>query len=99
MGPITVVLPRPRTADYAPSGSASSAVAFRRTVSMTAGADEPLRVLADAPAAASVSCHPCDEAIVRHLVGHVGRLDCALHVDPEVAPGVLAVSVRLAVVS
>ena len=99
MGPITVVLPRPRTAGSAPAGTASSAVAFRRTVSMTAGADEPLRVLADAPTAASVSCHPCDEAIVRHLVGHVGRLDCAVHVDADVPPGMLAVSVRLAIAS
>lgn len=105
MGPITVVLPRPRTAGStpagaaSPAGTASSAVAYRRTVSMTGGADEPLRVLADAPTAAAVSCHPCDEAIVRHLVGHVGRGDCAIHVDADVPPGQLAVSVRLAVAS
>lgn len=94
MEPITVVLPRPRTAVAAPSG-----VAFRRTVSMTAGADEPLRVLADAPTRASVSCHPCDEAIVRHLLAHVRRHDCPVLVDVEVDPGVLAVSVRLTVAS
>jgi hypothetical protein len=94
MEPITVVLPRPRSAGVPQAG-----IAYRRTVSMTAGADEPLRMLADAPTAASVNCHPCDEAIVRHLVAHVGRIDCSLRVDPEVAPGVLAISVRLAVAS
>ena len=94
MEPITVVLPRPRSA-----GSTLAGIAYRRTVSMTAGADEPLRMLADAPTAAAVNCHPCDEAIVRHLVGHVGRHDCAVRVDPEVTPGELAISVRLAVAS
>ena len=94
MEPITVVLPRPRSA-----GSSRADIGYLRTVSMTAGADEPLRMLAAAPSAAAVSCHPCDEAIVRHLVGHVGRLDCAVQVDPEVTPGVLAINVRLAVAS
>jgi len=94
MEPITVVLPRPRSA-----GSPQSGIAFRRSVSMTAGADEPLRLQRDAPTSAAVSCHPCDEAIVRHLVAHVGRLDCPLTLDPQVAPGMLAVSVRLAVAS
>lgn len=94
MEPITVVLPRPRSA-----GSTSAGIAFRRTVSMTAGAEAPLRLLSDAPAAAAVNCHPCDEAIVRHLVAHVGRMDCPIRLDPEVTPGVLAVSVRLAVAS
>jgi len=66
---------------------------------MTAGADAPLRALRDAPSAAAVPCHPCDEAIVRHLVGHVGRQDCPVQVDASVTPGMLALSVRLAVAS
>jgi hypothetical protein len=94
MDQTTVVLPRPRTRP----GSGSS-LAFRRTVSMTTGAEAPLRALREAPAAAAVLCHPCDEAIVRHLVGHVGRVDCPVLVDPAVKPGVLALSVRLAVAS
>jgi hypothetical protein len=94
MDQTTVVLPRPRLRP----GSGTS-LAFRRTVSMTAGADAPLRALRDAPAAAAVLCHPCDEAIVRHLIGHVGRVDCPVLVDAAVTPGVLALSVRLAVAS
>jgi hypothetical protein len=87
----TVVLPRPR--------SQVANLAFRRTVSMTEGADAPLRALSDAPSSATVSCHPCDEAIVLHLIGHVGRADCDVRVDPTVRPGQLALSVRLAVAS
>src|SRR3978361_2586927 len=94
MDPITVVLPRPRSA-----GSSRASIAYRRTVSMTAGADEPLRMLAAAPSAAAVSCHPCDEAIVRHLVGHVGRLDCELRVDQGIPPGELEVCVPLRIAS
>jgi hypothetical protein len=85
----TVALPRPR--------SYAAGLSFRRRVSMTSGAELPLRALADAPAAAAVSCHPCDEAIVRHLICHVGRLDCDVRVDPSVSPGELALSVQLAV--
>jgi hypothetical protein len=94
MDQTTVVLPRPRTRP-----NAGTSLAFRRTVSMTAGADAPLRALRDAPASAVVICHPCDEAIVRHLVAHAHRADCAVQVDANVSPGVLALSVRLAVAS
>lgn len=94
MDQTTVVLPRPRSRPDTRSG-----LVFRRTVSMTAGAEEPLRALRDAPASAAVLCHPCDEAIVRHLVRHARRDDCAVHVDANVAPGMLALSVRLAVAS
>jgi hypothetical protein len=94
MEPITVVLPRPRSA-----GSTRASIAFRRTVSLTMGAEEPLRMLANAPTAAAVNCHPCDEAIVRHLISHVGRVDCSVRVDQDLTPGVLAISVRLAVAS
>ena len=87
----TVVLPRPRTS--------VGNLALRRTISMTSGADVPLTALADAPTSSTVSCHPCDEAIVRHLLGHTGRLDCELRVDAAVTPGELALSVRLAYAS
>jgi hypothetical protein len=94
MDQTTVVLPRPRTRPGSGSG-----LAFRRTVSMTSGAEEPLRALRDAPTSAAIICHPCDEAIVRHLVGHVARTDCPVQVDPAVSPGMLALNVRLAVAS
>jgi hypothetical protein len=94
MDQTTVVLPRPRSRP----GSRTS-LAYRRTVSMTAGAEAPLRALRDAPPTAAVLCHPCDEAIVRHLVMHADRHDCAVQVDANVTPGVLALSVRLAVAS
>jgi hypothetical protein len=92
METFAVVLPRPRS-------HPSAGLALRKTVSMTRGAEEPLAALRDAPPAALVSCHPYDEAIVRHLVGHAGRTDCAVVVDPDVAHGVLGLSVRLAVAS
>jgi hypothetical protein len=95
MESVTVVLPRPRSSSTVPTSS----LAFRHSVSMTSGAETPLRALTDAPTSAHVSCNPCDEAIVRHLLGHVGRLDCELRVDPGVTAGVLAISVRLAVAS
>jgi hypothetical protein len=94
MEPITVVLPRPRSA-----GSAPARIAYRRVVSLTCGAETPLQALTDAPTSAAIHCHPCDEAIVRHLVGHVARHDCELRIDGNVAPGELAISVRLAVAS
>jgi hypothetical protein len=94
MEPIIVVLPRPRSA-----GSTPVRLAYRRVVSLTCGAEAPLQALTDAPTAAGIRCHPCDEAIVRHLVGHVARHDCELRVDENVAPGELAISVRLAVAS
>jgi hypothetical protein len=87
----TVVLPRPR--------SRASSLALRQTVTMTAGADAPLRALREAPTASQISCHPCDEAIVRHLLGHIGRVDVNLQTDADVTPGVLAIAVRFAVAS
>jgi hypothetical protein len=95
MESVTVVLPRPRSS----SAVTTPSLALRHTVSMTSGAETPLRALADAPTSAHVSCNPCDEAIVRHLLGHVGRIDCELRVDAGVTAGVLAISVRLAVAS
>jgi hypothetical protein len=95
MESVTVVLPRPRSS----AAVTTPSLALRHTVSMTSGAETPLRALADAPSSAHISCNPCDEAIVRHLLGHVGRIDCELRVDAGVAAGVLAISVRLAVAS
>jgi hypothetical protein len=95
MESVTVVLPRPRSSSVATAPS----LALRHTVSMTNGAETPLRAIADAPTSAHISCNPCDEAIVRHLLGHVGRIDCELRVDAGVVAGELAISVRLAVAS
>ncbi|HSP38743.1 MAG TPA: hypothetical protein VLR26_13415 [Frankiaceae bacterium] len=94
MEPITVVLPRPRS-----TGSAPTSLAYRLTISLTSGAEAPLQALTDAPTSAAINCHPCDEAIVLHLVRHLGRSDYYLRVDATVAPGELAISVRLAVAS
>ena len=91
-----MVLPRPRS--YAALAPAEP-LAYRQTVSMTAGAEAPLAALKAAPRGATVICHPCDEAIVRHLVAHVGRADVVLHVDETAPAGELGLRVRLAVAS
>lgn len=96
MDQLTVVLPHPRSRSAAP---AERGLALRHTVSMTAGAEGPVRALTDAPTAATLVCHPYDEAIVRHLVAHVGRADCEVRVDPAAVHGQLAVSLRLAYAS
>lgn len=104
METLAVVLPRPRThaasaVAAAPSTAPASGLLLQQSVSMTAGAEEPLAALAAAPVAAVVVCHPCDEAIVRHLMAHVGRRDIGLLVDGTAAPGALGLSVRFAVAS
>lgn len=96
MDTLAVVLPRPRShAAVAPAAG----LTLQQSVSMTAGAEAPLTALSAASTDAIVVCHPCDEAIVRHLVGHVGRHDIVLLVDDGAAPGALGLSVRFAVAS
>jgi hypothetical protein len=58
-----------------------------------------MAALRDAPPSALVSCHPYDEAIVRHLLAHAGRPDCELVLDATASHGVLGLSVRFAVAS
>ena len=57
-------------------------------VSLTQGCDAPLDALKSTGAGA-VSCHPCDEAIVRLLLGRVPRHDGDLIVTVSIRPGTL----------
>jgi hypothetical protein len=103
MEPITMVLPHPRSAVRATPSVAPRPPATPRTitvaVSLTSGSEAPLRALADAPQAARIVCHPYDEAIVAHLLAHVGRSDCLLHPTDAAAHGELSIRVRLAIAS
>jgi ribosome recycling factor len=103
MEPITLVLPHPRSAARSTSQSTPRTTPTSRTlsltVSLTAGSEAPLRALAEAPDAARIVCHPYDQAIVAHLLAHVGRTDCSLHPTDAAAHGELSIRVRLAVAS
>ena len=59
-------------------------------ISLTAGCDAPLEALKLTPVDHQVSCHPCDEAIVRLLLGR-NRQANGLKVSPAVAPGTLVI--------
>src|ERR1700712_1701802 len=102
MEPMTLVLPQPRTAALATSTATPPAAPTRSpalSVSLTSGAETPLRALAEAPPSARIVCHPYDQAIVAHLLAHVGRTDCLLHPLAAAVPGELSIRVRLAVAS
>jgi hypothetical protein len=58
-------------------------------VSLTDGCDAPLEALKLAPVDHEISCHPCDEAIVRFLLSRTHR-GTALQISPTVSPGTLA---------
>ena len=98
-----MVLPHPRSgASVSPPPTTRAAATPGRpslTVSLTSGAEAPLRALADAPHRALIVCHPYDAAVVAHLLAHVGRTDCLLQTGHETAHGTLGISVRLAVAS
>jgi hypothetical protein len=59
-------------------------------VSLTAGCDAPLEALKQSPVEHEVSCHPCDEAIVRLLLGRGHHAD-GLQISTAVAPGTLVI--------
>lgn len=107
MEPITLVLPHPRSAALAtsaarPAATPPAASTTRKRsldVSLTSGAETPLRALAEAPPSARIVCHPYDQAIVAHLLAHLGRTDCLLHPLDAAVPGQLSIRVRLAVAS
>jgi hypothetical protein len=103
MEPITMVLPHPRTAapstSPVPPRAAPTSRVSSLAVSLTSGSETPLRALAEAPQSARIVCHPCDQAIVAHLLAHVGRSDCLLHPLAAGVPGELSIRVRLAVAS
>ena len=61
------------------------------TVSLTEGCEAPLEALKTASLDRAVRCHPCDEAVVRLLMGRVRRAaDTALLVTAAIAPGTLS---------
>jgi hypothetical protein len=58
-------------------------------VSLTAGCEAPLEALKAVPWLHTVRCHPCDEAIVRLLMGRVRCPDSALLITTSIPPGTL----------
>jgi hypothetical protein len=59
------------------------------TVSLTDGCDTPMDALRTTAEDLAIRCHPCDEAIVRLLVGRVRRTEDCLIVSPAIPPGTL----------
>jgi hypothetical protein len=83
------------TLEYLASATPAPAAAIRSqrlaptvVVSLTEGCDAPLDALKLAPLGHDISCHPCDEAIVRLLMARIHRSDPLL-VSASVAPGTL----------
>ena len=60
------------------------------TVSLTQGCDVPLEALR-AAAERTVSCHPCDEAVVALLVARVRRTGVPFSTNDDVSPGTLRI--------
>jgi hypothetical protein len=60
------------------------------TVSLTAGCEAPLEALRTAARDRTIRCHPCDEAVVRLLMGRVRRAESALLVTTTISPGTLS---------
>jgi hypothetical protein len=58
-------------------------------VSLTEGCDAPLEALKLTPDDHEISCHPCDEAIVRLLLARSRRGE-ELQISSAVAPGTLS---------
>ena len=77
----------------APSGAPLDVIPVQSgpllTVSLTEGCDAPLEALKNAPLDRNVRCHPCDEAVVRLLMGRVRRTEATLLVTASVRPGTL----------
>jgi hypothetical protein len=59
------------------------------TVSLTDGCDTPMDALRSSAEDLAIRCHPCDEAVVRLLVGRVRRTEDCLIVSPAIPPGTL----------
>jgi hypothetical protein len=75
----TAAIARPRDAE----------VEVEVEVSLTAGCEAPLEALKAVPWLHTVRCHPCDEAIVRLLMGRVRCPDSALLITTSIPPGTL----------
>ena len=77
----------------APSGAPLDVIPVQTgpqlTVSLTEGCEAPLEALRAAALDRTVRCHPCDEAVVRLLIGRLRRTDTALLVTTAVRPGTL----------
>jgi hypothetical protein len=85
------------TLDYVPTAIAALTATIPTqptaptvVVSLTQGCDAPLEALKLTPVDHQVSCHPCDEAIVRLLLGR-GRHADELQISTAVAPGTLVI--------
>ncbi len=60
------------------------------TVSLTEGCEAPLEALKATSLDRTIHCHPCDEAVVRLLMGRVRRAESALLVTASISPGTLS---------
>ena len=60
------------------------------TVSLTQGCEAPLEALKATSLDRTIHCHPCDEAVVRLLMGRVRRSQSALLVTASISPGTLS---------
>jgi hypothetical protein len=60
------------------------------TVSLTEGCEAPLEALKTHAHDHTIRCHPCDEAIVRLLLGRLPRDEMALLVTTSISPGTLS---------
>ena len=84
------------TLDYVPAATHAPAAAIPAqatpptvVVSLTEGCDAPLEALKLAPIGHEVSCHPCDEAIVRLLLARSRHAE-TLQISSAVFPGTLS---------
>jgi hypothetical protein len=60
------------------------------TVSLTEGCEAPLEALKATSVDRTIRCHPCDEAVVRLLIGRVRLNESALLVTTAISPGTLS---------
>jgi hypothetical protein len=60
------------------------------TVSLTEGCEAPMEALRATSADRPIRCNPCDEAVVRLLMGRIRRADAALLVTSSISPGTLS---------
>ncbi|HEX4017429.1 MAG TPA: hypothetical protein VHX15_11895 [Frankiaceae bacterium] len=60
------------------------------TVSLTEGCEAPLEALRATSPDRPVRCHPCDEAVVRLMMGRLRRTEASLLVTTSISPGTLS---------
>ena len=92
---VSIGSPAPAAAAVAaPSGAPLDVIPVQAgpllTVSLTEGCEGPLEALKAAALDRTVRCHPCDEAVVRLLMGRARRAESALLVTASISPGTLS---------